>query len=287
VKKIKIKSYCKINLLLKVIKRLKNGYHNISSIITSCNLYDIITISKINSEKDQISFSGKFAKKINPNFNTITKVLYYLRNKNFLKKESFRINIKKNIPHGSGLGGGSSNAAALLKYFKNKRKLKISNNEIKKIAFKIGSDVPIILNKKNKILTGKKNEILNINNKFNLNIIIVYPNIICSTRRVFKKNKELSLNKFEFKRMVKNKVKLIHYLKNEKNDLEKAVVKIYPKVEKLINFIKIQPGCIFSRITGSGSACIGIFSDKINAISAQKLVKLKFPKYWSIVAKTM
>ena len=50
-KKIKIKSYCKINLLLKVIKRLKNGYHSISSIITSCNLYDIITISKINSEK--------------------------------------------------------------------------------------------------------------------------------------------------------------------------------------------------------------------------------------------
>ena len=286
-KKTKIRSYCKINLLLRVVKRLKNGYHSISSIIAFCNLYDTISISKTNSKKDKICFSGKFSKNINPNSNTITEVLYHLRNKSFINKESLRIDIKKNIPHGSGLGGGSSNAAALLKYFKNQKKLKISNRVMQKIAFKIGSDVPVILNKKNKILTGKKNEILSIKNKFNLNIIIVYPNIICSTRRVFKKNKEFSLNKFEFKRMVKNKVKLIHYLKNEKNDLEKAVVKIYPKVEKLINFIKIQPGCIFSRITGSGSACIGIFSDKINAISAQKLIKLKFPKYWSIVSKTM
>ena len=61
----KIKSYCKINLSLKIIKKLKNGYHNISSLITFCDLHDVISIKKIDSTRDQINFSGKFKKGIN------------------------------------------------------------------------------------------------------------------------------------------------------------------------------------------------------------------------------
>jgi len=76
-------------------------------------------------------------------------------------------------------------------------------------------------------------------------------------------------------------------LKNEKNDLEKTVIKIYPKVKKIIDYIKSQKGCYFSRVTGSGSACIGIFSNMRHAIYAQKLIKLKYPKYWCAVSKTM
>ena len=56
----KIKSYCKINLFLKVIKKLNSGYHNIVSLVTFCNLYDLISISKINAYKDEINFSGQF-----------------------------------------------------------------------------------------------------------------------------------------------------------------------------------------------------------------------------------
>ena len=94
-KKFKLKSFCKINLLLRVLKRLKNGYHNISSLITFCDLHDVISISETNLLKDKISFSGRFRKKINLDSNTATKVLHYLRKKKFLKQQSFRINIKK------------------------------------------------------------------------------------------------------------------------------------------------------------------------------------------------
>ena len=86
---------------------------------------------------------------------------------------------------------------------------------------------------------------------------------------------------------IKNNKKLIDFLKNENNDLEKTVIKIYPKVKKIIDYIKSQKGCYFSRITGSGSACIGIFSDMKSTIFAQKLIKLKFPKYWSATSKTI
>ena len=286
-KKFKIKSYCKINLSLKIIKKLKNGYHSITSLITFCNLHDIILISKINAPKDKIIFSGKFSKNIDKKVNTVTKVLKLLRENNLIKSQSFNINIKKNIPHGSGLGGGSSNASNLLNYFNNKMKLKLKKRKLIYLAKKIGFDVPIGLEKKNTFLTGAKSKMSRINKKFNLNLLIVYPNIVCSTKKIYKKYKVNSSIKYQSYFNNKNKKKLIDYLKNEKNDLEEIVIKTHPIIGKIIDCIKFQKGCLFSRITGSGSACIGIFSNMHNTISAQKLIKSKYPKYWSVISKTI
>ena len=286
-KNFKIKSYCKINLSLRVIKKLNNNYHNIISLITFCDLHDVISISKTKSSKDKISFSGKFKKGINKKSNTVTKILNLLRRAKLIENQTFKINIRKNIPHGSGLGGGSSNAADLLNYFNSKMKLKLSKKKIKQLANQIGFDVPINLERQNTLLTGKKDEILRLNQKFKLNLLIVYPNLICSTKIIYKKNKKISLSTPQSFFRIKNNKKLINLLKNENNDLEKTVIKIYPKVKKIIDCIKSQKGCYFSRITGSGSACIGIFSNMKNAIYAQKLIKLKYPKYWCAVSKTI
>ena len=284
---IKIKSYCKINLSLRVLKKLNSGYHNIMSLITFCDLHDVISISKIRNLKDKINFSGKFKKGINKKSNTITEVLNLLRNKKLLENQAFKINIKKNIPHGSGLGGGSSNAADLLNYCNLKMKLKLNKNKIKKLASQIGSDVPVNLERKNTFLTGKKDKILRFSQKFKLNLLIVYPNLICSTKKIYQKNKKISFSKRQPSFSAISNKKLINFLKSEHNDLEKTVIKIYPKVKKIIDYIKSQKGCYFSRITGSGSACIGIFSNMKNAIYAQKLIKLKYPKYWCAVSKTI
>ena len=284
---IKIKSYCKINLSLKVLQKLNSGYHNIISLITFCDLHDVISISRIRNLKDEISFSGKFKKGINKKSNTITKVLNLLRSIKLLENQAFKINVRKNIPHGSGLGGGSSNAADLLNYFNSKMKLKLSKNKIKKLAGQIGFDVPVNLEKRNTFLTGKRGEILRLNQKFKLNLLIVYPNLICLTKKIYERNRKINLSKAQSIFYIKNNKKLINLLKNENNDLEKTVIKIYPKVKKIIDCIKSQKGCYFSRITGSGSACIGIFSNMKNAIYAQKLIKLKYPKYWCAVSKTI
>jgi len=284
---IKIKSYCKINLSLKVLKKLNSGYHNIISLVTFCDLYDVISISRIRNLKDKISFSGEFKKGINKKLNTITKVLNLLRSAKLLENQAFKINVRKNIPHGSGLGGGSSNAADLLNYFNSKMKLKLSKNKIKKLAGQIGFDVLVNLKKRNTFLTGKRGEMLRLNQKFKLNLLIVYPNLICSTKKIYEKNRKINLSKPQSIFYIKNNKKLINILKNENNDLEKTVIKIYPKVKKIIDYIKFQKGCYFSRITGSGSACIGIFSTMKNAIYAQKLIKLKYPKYWCTVSKTI
>ena len=286
-KNFKIKSYCKINLSLRVLKKLKNGYHNIMSLITFCDLHDIILISKTTEPRDKISFSGKFKGGIDNKSNTITKVLNLLRKNNLLENQSFKINIKKNIPHGSGLGGGSANAASLLNYLNKNMKLKLNKNKVIKLAEQIGFDVPINLEKRNTFLTGKKGKILRLNKKFKLNLLIVYPNLICSTKKIYERNRKINFSKPQSIPYIRNNKKLINLLKNEENDLEKTVIKIYPKVKKIIDYIKSQNGCYFSRITGSGSACIGIFSNMKNAIYAQRLIRTKYPKYWCAVSKTI
>ena len=128
-----------------------------------------------------------------------------LRKRNFFKDQAFKIDIQKNIPHGSGLGGGSSNAASLLNFFNSKMGLKINKTLLNKIARQIGFDVPINLEKKNTLLTNKEGKILRLNNKFRLNILIVYPNIICSTRKIFTRNKKFTTFKISIKLLYKNK----------------------------------------------------------------------------------
>ena len=125
-KKFKIKSYCKINLSLKVLEKLKNNYHKITSLITFCNLFDLISIKKNKSTKDRIVFTGQFNKGISKNKNTLKLVLNKLRKLKLLEDTFFFINVKKNIPHGSGLGGASSNAASLLIFLNSKFRLKLN-----------------------------------------------------------------------------------------------------------------------------------------------------------------
>ena len=266
---------------------MKNGYHIINSLITFCNLYDVILISKNKKLNDNIIFTGTFKKGINKKLNTISKVLRLLRKDKFLKNQFFKINVKKNIPHGSGLGGGSSNAAYLLNHLNTKMKLNLNKKNINMIASKTGSDVPIILKKKNSFLVGKKGKIVRSNKKFNLNLLVVYPNIICSTKKVFQNNKKMSSSNPDNVFASIHKKNLIGFLTQESNDLQESVIQLYPKIKKIIDYIKSLNGCYFSRITGSGSACIGIFRNKKNAKDAKNSIKLKYPNYWCVVSKTI
>ena len=128
---------------------------------------------------------------------------------------------------------------------------------------------------------------LRLKQNFKFNILIVYPNLICSTKAVYQKNKKRSFFKGKYLDNIKDKKNLINFLRHEPNDLENAAIKIYPKIKNIIELLRSQKGCYFSRITGSGSACIGIFSNIKNAIYAKKKIKLKYPKYWCVVSKTI
>ena len=278
----KIKSYAKINISLGILGKLKSKLHKIESLISFLNLYDEIFIKKIKNKNHKVIFTGKFSKRISKN-NTISNLLKILDNNKKLRNQKYLIKVNKKIPQKSGMGGGSMNAAHILKYLSNKQKLNLSSKEILRIASKIGSDVVVGMQNKTSILYGS-GEIKLLKKNINLFTLLVKPNSGCLTkaiyrdvryfsRPVFKKNQRVNLN--------------YKFLLNLKNDLEKPAFKKYPILKKLKIFMEKMDNTLFVRMTGSGSTIIGYFISKKAAVNARKILKKKYQKYWCILSKTI
>ena len=277
-----IKSYAKINLSLGVTGRLNSKYHKIESLVSFLKLHDEVKIKKINKKKHKIQFFGKFSKGINKE-NTVSKLLKILDEKNLLNNEKYFIKIKKNIPHKSGLGGGSMNASALIRFFIYKKILNLSKKNIIKLSKKVGQDVQFGLDNKIKILHSN-GYLESTAKKIGLFVIIVKPNFGCSTQLIYKGIKKYSQKKLKTK--TKEYLSFVNILKLE-NDLEKVVFKNYPKLKIAKLFMQSLPNIRFARMTGSGSAMLGYFSSKNEAINAAKLFKKKYKNYWCITSKTI
>ena len=278
----KLKSWAKVNLSLNVIRRLPSNYHKIESLITFVQFSDEIKIKSIDEAKHKISFSGKFSKGIGTK-NTVIKLLNLLEKKKLIKNKKFEIKVTKNIPQKSGMGGGSMNAACILKYLIKKKIVNISAKKANEIAYEVGADVVLGLEKKNSILL-KNGKTVRLNNKLNFYVLIAMPKFGCSTKNIFSRVMKFSKpmyfkgNKAFFK---------INNLVQSKNDLENIVFKKYSKIKSLKHFLSSLPNAVFARMTGSGSAVVAYFKSKKTANNAAKIFKSNYKSYWYIVSKTI
>lgn len=278
-----IKSYCKINLSLRILNKLKSGLHNIQSNSFLLELHDVIKIKKIKKKKDIVVINGPFKNFINKNKNSITETLTILRQKKMLEKNlKYKVNIYKNIPVFSGLGGSASNAAYILKYLIKK---KITTQTLKIFTKKVGSDLNLFIY--NQTFQKSLKNIIRYKKKFHFYFIIVYPYIKCSTKKVYSKVRVFSPKVKQNYANIKTKKRFITLIKNERNDLQKISTSKFTKIKKIIDFVSKQKGCYFSRMTGSGSACFGMFRNKKSASLGMKSLKKKFPRYWCVVTKTI
>ena len=275
----KIKSFAKINIHLSILKKLNSGYHKLETLVMFCNLHDLIYINKNKQDRHKIKFYGKFAKNITTK-NTISKLLNILDKKKLLDAK-YNVNIKKNIPVKSGMGGGSMNAATLLNYFVSNRIIKVNKKEIYEIAHNVGSDVVIGIYNKNKTINYKESKIFFFKKK-NIHLIIIKPNFGCSTDKIYSMIKSYSKSKLSVKKISNIKAFVRH-----SNDLEKVVFKIYPKLKELKNTVLNLPNIFSARMTGSGSTIIGYFLTKKDALKGTKIIKKKYKKYWCILSKTI
>jgi len=277
-----LKSFSKINLSLTVNKKLKNRkLHEIQSYFCLINLFDQIKIKRIKGRKDIVKFKGKFAQYIKKKKNSITDALTILRERNLISNY-YSVLVNKKIPAFGGMGGGTSNAICLIKYL---TKNKINNNLLSILNKKIGSDVQLFFDEQ-----GFLKNLRTVNyfrRKYKLYFLLVYPNVRCSTRYVYSKVKKFtSKSEYSFTK-INNKSKFIELLINKKNDLQSIVENKHPIIRKLIIEIEQKNGCYFSRMTGSGSVCYGVFKSEKRAKAALNKIKLKYPQYWSLVAKTI
>ena len=270
----KIRSYAKINLALNVIGK-SSSLHRIESLVSFLDLNDEIYIKKTKSKNHEIKFIGRFADGINSK-NTISTLLKVIDTEKLLKKNKFRIIIKKNIPSKSGLGGGSMNAASILKFLIQRKFIKISNKKTKIISSLIGSDVILGMYARNLVLKSD-NTIKVLDNKKKIYVLVVKPNFGCSTKKIYSKVK--NYKKRQFKRISK-KIFSFENLKKMNNDLELIVLNKNHNLNILKKFLENLSGVEFARMTGSGSAIIAYFKTSKMCKEGEKKVKKQFRNYW-------
>jgi 4-diphosphocytidyl-2-C-methyl-D-erythritol kinase len=275
-----LNSYSKINLSLNVNSKLKNGLHEIQSYFCLINLSDKIRIIKINKKSDQIIFRGPFAKNIKKNNNSIINLLEKLR-KLKLISSYYSVTVTKNIPVFGGLGGGTSNAAFILKHLLKK---KIDNNLLNRLEKIIGSDLRLFFYKQGFL---EKLKTIRIIKKKKLIFLLSFPNINCSTKEIFSKVKKYSKKSYFSLQKTNTKQKFINHILTNENELQSIAEKKYPIIKKLLTDINIENGCYLSRMSGSGSVCYGLFNNEKTAKKALSKIKKKYPKFWFSLAKTV
>lgn len=250
---LKIFAPAKINLFLEVESKRKDGYHNITSLIQSVNLYDEIVLKESKKIKFHCSLSS-----LDNNENLCYKAAVLLQD--FLKiNKGTEIFLNKKIPSAAGLGGGSSDAAytifGLLKLWNKKLTL----NKLIYIGENLGSDVPFFFAKKTCIIKGKGEIVNPIKFYHNYFLIIVKPKISISTKMMYDSikipHKKVSIDKILHQ---KNWYKYIY------NRLEEYVLERFHVIGKL-KMKLLEYGVLNAQLTGSGSSLYGIVKNKIQA----------------------
>jgi 4-diphosphocytidyl-2-C-methyl-D-erythritol kinase len=266
-KEITLKAHAKINLCLYITGIRGDGYHLIDSIFMPVGIYDIIKISKSTGGIDLLC-DGDIP---NGPQNTAYKAAALL-----MECAGFAgvaIDIKKNIPHMAGLGGGSSDAAAVLIGINELYDLGISRDELLEIAIKIGADVPFFLGEGAAKVTGIGERIIPLNIKAKLNLVIVKPKQSLSTPEVFHVYDKLG------KQDIKNSNELISALKacdiasiaaNAGNDLQEAAQSLCPQIRDEISALN-KYGAKAALMTGSGSCVFGIYDTREAAKEAARV----------------
>lgn len=272
-----IPSYAKINLYLKIGRKLSSGYHNLQSVMQRIELNDNITVEPINEDTIIIESTNK---ELESEENLAYKVAMFLKKK-FKVRHGVKIYIEKNIPLEAGLGGGSSNAATTLLSLNKLWGLKLKEKQLIELAAQIGSDVPFFIGENAAVVEGIGDKIKRIKKSFSINIILINPGFRVSTKwayAAFDKQKPRIKTKANINTLVKaiEKKDIKEIANNLHNDFEPIVTKKY----KIINEIKsnlLRNDALNAIVSGSGPTVFGIFNSIYEAREAFFKIQYDYP----------
>ncbi len=264
-----IKSFSKINIGLNIISKRVDGFHNLQTIFFPLSLHDSITIRK----SENFSFSSS-DKSLSEDKNNLIIRAHDLIEQTSGKKINCHIHLQKNIPIGAGLGGGSSNAAGILKGLNELFSLKIDNSKIKVLALQLGSDVPLFLEKLPAYAESRGEVLLPVRISFNGYLLIVNPGIHISTKWAFSKITP-KLPEVSLKELIKgDEIDFNVLAKYGTNDFEQVIFEEYPQIRE-IKMRMLNFDSKLSMMTGTGSTVFGFFDDKESAYQAEQFFKCK------------
>lgn len=246
-----IQSNAKINLGLSVLEKRNDGFHEIESLFLPIPWYDEIELQI--AEKLKFTSEGIF---IDGNVESNLCVKAYHLLKKHYDIPPVHIHLNKKIPIGAGLGGGSSNAAFVLKGLVKLFDLKISIKELERLADQLGSDCSFFIQNRPALVTGKGEKLDNlIDFSLSTHCLVVYPKLHISTQEAYRLVKPC---------IKKNKISKLAQLPYTKwqneliNDFEAPILNAYPRLKQLKRKL-MDMGASYVSMSGSGSSFFAFF----------------------------
>ncbi len=245
---------CKINLGLHIVGKREDGFHNLETVFYPVPFKDALELITSTDKDIEFTVTG-LAVEGNAADNLCVKA-YHLLKKDFPEVPAVKIHLHKAIPLGAGLGGGSADAAFMLKLLNEKFHLNLSTAQLLKYALQLGSDCPFFIINKPCFATGRGEVLEEITLDLSAyKIVLINPGIHINTGWAFTNNTP-ALPEKSIKKIIQQPVDT---WKDElKNDFETAVFIAHPAVKAIKEALYAQ-GAIYASMSGSGSTVFGIF----------------------------
>lgn len=247
---------CKINIGLNIVSKRSDGYHNLETVFFPIPLRDNLEFKEIENEDVPYRLvSGGVPIEGKPEDNLIVKV--YLDMKAEFNLPALELSLYKNIPMGAGLGGGSSDAAAMMKGLNEAYNLQLSAEDMEKRLAKFGADCPFFVRNKPAYATGIGDELTNCNvslkDKF---IVLVKPNVFVSTKEAYA-HVTPKLPAIPLAEAIKLPIET--WKEQIVNDFEQSVFPFHPELPAIKQTL-YDMGAVYASMSGSGSTMYGIFN---------------------------
>jgi len=277
---LRVNAYAKVNFGLNVLSGLHNGFHNIESIFQTIDLYDELIVRKQEEKVCTVLCDSMTL----PEQNTLT-----LAYKAFCKvtgKNDFgvQIELKKGIPSGGGLGGGSSDGASLVSALEKFYGICLSDDQLSEVASQIGSDVFFFTRCKPDgkgcaLVSGRGEVVKNIKGRKDLFLVLVFPNVSSSTKTAYALIDEMYAKGQGPESPAFSDYEAIYNGSPEKwtfiNTFTPVVSCEYPEIGQALEQIR-STGALYSDVSGSGSTVFGVFTSEQQAENANRLLADKW-----------
>jgi 4-diphosphocytidyl-2-C-methyl-D-erythritol kinase len=253
---ITVRSFAKINWMLRVLGRRSDGYHELETLFQTISLHDVLHFER--AEKLSVRCSDQTIPSDERN-------LVYRAAKLMADRfdvAPFAIGIDKRIPAGGGLGGGSSNAATTLLVLRATAPDEVSDDQLRKAALELGSDVPFFLVGGLAYGGGRGEELTPLEDQESIELLLLFPAQRVSTVEAFKDLDARRGAEASFSRELNASIgsdRLLRYAMHVGNDLELAVFVRLPHLSRLRDRLS-HAGASWARMTGSGSTIVGAFT---------------------------
>ena len=275
---IRVDAPAKLNLYLHVTGRRADGYHELDSLVSFTAFGDTLEIAP--AEAPALELSGPFASGLEAGDNLATRAAAALAGK-LGRAAHLRIVLEKRIPVAAGLGGGSADAAALLRGLARLWRLGPEHADILgEVALGLGADVPVCLHGRAACMAGIGERLSAPPPLPPCAVLLVNPGVPVPTGRVFAARQGPYSGAARIEESPADAGALAALLRERRNDLEAPALAEAPAIGRVLARLDGAPGCLLARMSGSGGTCFGLFAGEAEAAAAARAIARAHPAWW-------